>query len=110
MDLCNFDYSSKVVQETLTHQQRIEIIYLSIVHGQSLRFISQFVEVPFSTVRQAINEYNTSKRTNKLLTRSTKTRLIQDREEYAKIVAKRKQQIGKRRTLFQRQFIEPYDG
>ena len=47
----NFDYSSKVVQETLTHQQRIEIIYLSVVHNQSLRQISHFVTVPFSTVR-----------------------------------------------------------
>ena len=47
----DFDYSSKVMQETLTHQQRIEIIYLSVVHEYSLRGISQFLHVPFSTVR-----------------------------------------------------------
>lgn len=47
----DFDYSSKVIQETLTHKQRIDIIYLSVVHEQSLRLISQSTEVPFSTVR-----------------------------------------------------------
>jgi hypothetical protein len=38
-------------QETLSHAQRIEIIYLSSVHKIAYKKVSETLRIPFSTVR-----------------------------------------------------------
>lgn len=96
-DLQNIDYSGKIVQETLTHQQRIGILHLSQTHQMSLRQVSRCCGIPFSTVRQSIFEYNQTGRTNRLLTRSTKVKLLDDRLKDQFAIAERSKRIAKRR-------------
>ena len=67
IDPRTFDYSAKIVQETMTHEKRIEVLYHKNVHNMTLHEISAFADVPYSTLRQAINEFKKTQRTNKLL-------------------------------------------
>lgn len=61
-----------MLQETLTHQQRIDAIYLSTVHEMSYREISEYRMIPFSTVRLIIQDFKKTSRTNKFHTYSMK--------------------------------------
>ena len=86
--------SGKLLQLTLSHQQRIDVIYLSQVHGLSYRTIANYRLIPFSTVRQTVQEYKKSTRTNKMHTHSTKLKLIGDRFIQERVLARRRQVIA----------------
>ena len=73
--------SGKRVEETLTHTRRIAIIYLSQVHGISIRKTAALMHSHYSTVRSVMEAYKESGRTNKLLTYQSKSLLLKQRQK-----------------------------
>lgn len=71
--------SGKRVEETLTHTKRIAIIYLSQVHGISIRKTAAMMQSHYSTVRSVMEAYKESGRTNKLLTYQSKSLILKQR-------------------------------
>lgn len=93
---CINEATGKMMQLTLTHQQRIDIIHLSVNHGMSYREISNYRLIPFSTVRQTIQEFKKTERTNKLHTHSTKVKLLSDHAQYKNALRARRKLIRQR--------------
>ena len=83
--------------EKMNHQKRIDIVYYSVIHKLSLRHISRIVDVPFSTVRQTINDYINDNRTNNLVNIAVKAKMLEERSSYQQIMLQRKERIDARR-------------
>ena len=81
----------------MNHQKRIDIVYYSVIHKLSLRHISRIVDVPFSTVRQTINDYINDNRTNNLVNIAVKAKMLEERSSYQQIMLQRKERIDARR-------------
>ena len=87
-----------MLQETLTHQQRIDVIHLSLNHGISYRTISEYRKIPFSTVRLIVQEFKKTQRSNKLHTFSMKQKLLRDQEKHQMVHKLRREAIQQRRN------------
>jgi len=68
--------------EKMGHQKRIDIIFYSVLHGMSLRQIAGIVDIPFSTVRKTIYDYETENRTNHLENMTSNAKLEWERAAY----------------------------
>lgn len=72
--------TGKRIEETLPHSKRIEIIYLSLVHGISIRKTAAMTQSHYSTVRSVKEAFKSSGRTNKLLTYQSKALILKQRK------------------------------
>ena len=77
---------SRINQDTIIHQARIDVIYWSVNHEKSLREIARIVMAPFSTVRTVINEFKAFGRSNKLLDITMKAKLLEHRCQHMQAI------------------------
>lgn len=100
--------TGKRIEETLPHSKRIEIIYLSQVHGISIRKTAAMTQSHYSTVRSVMEAFKASGRTNKLLTYQSKSlilklrnqkSLVESQEASTKVSSKKKRVPPKRKKV-----------
>lgn len=73
------------------------MVYYSVIHNMSLRQIAAIVDIPFSTVRQTINDYLIESRTNHMASATYKAKLLEDKVAYRRVICQRRKRIDARK-------------
>ena len=82
----------------LSHQKRIQVIYLHEVHCLPQRRIARQLNLPLSNTHLVVRDFETEARTNKCVTILEKAKLLECRNEYQSIVSQRKQLLQMKRA------------